>query len=182
MDSAAQVLVDSVEPGEMKIQINQTSHLELQLALVTDSQSLQSSLADQAANISLQLSEEENSGAVVVLKSYKTLGCIINAQQSCSSPRISSKQVNSLVVGADVYQHRQEERRERKEKVEKISVEITFSHVFPGSQYNLSQVGDTYNFPCMEVNYPYATKNQRGAISQVGGILRSEATSSGLWM
>ena len=96
----------------MKIKINQSSHVELQLSLVTDTQSLQSSLADQAANISLQLSEEEHSESVVILKSYKNLGCIINAQKSCSSPRISSKQVNSLVVGADVYQDSQEERRE----------------------------------------------------------------------
>ena len=144
VDSAARVLVDSVvgsqEGEEMEIKIKETSHLELQVSLVTDTQSLQSSLADQAANISLQLSEEEHSESVVILKSYKNLGCIINAQRSCSSPRISSKQVNSLVVGADVYQHSPEERRERKEQVHNISVEITFSHVFPGSQYSLSGV------------------------------------------
>ena len=39
-------------------------------------------------------------------------------------------------------------------------------------------------FPCMEANYPYAIKNQRGAskIPLVGGILRSKAPSRGLWM
>ena len=39
-------------------------------------------------------------------------------------------------------------------------------------------------FPCMEANYSYAIKNQRGAskIPLVGGILRSKAPSRGLWM
>ena len=55
-----------------------------------DTTSLQSSLADQAANISLWLSEGEHSESVVILKSYKNLGCIINAEKSCSSPRIST--------------------------------------------------------------------------------------------
>ena len=36
-------------------------------------------------------------------------------------------------------------------------------------------------FPCMEANYPYAIKNQRGASKYVG-ILRSKAPSMGLWM
>ena len=142
VDRAARVLVDSVveSPGEQEEL--KTSHVELQLALVREnSPSLQSSLADRAANISLQLTGEQTAGppgqSVVVLKSYKNLGCIINAQSSCSAPRISGKQVNSLVVGADVYQDRQEE---GKEKVHNISVEITFSHVFPGSQYSLSGV------------------------------------------
>ena len=39
-------------------------------------------------------------------------------------------------------------------------------------------------FPCMEANYPYAIKNQRGASKKplVGGFLRSKAPSRGLWM
>ena len=39
-------------------------------------------------------------------------------------------------------------------------------------------------FPCMEANYPYAIKNQRGASKKplVGGFLRSKAPSRGLWI
>ena len=41
-----------------------------------------------------------------------------------------------------------------------------------------------WTFPCMEANYPYAIKNQRGASQKplVGGFLRSKAPSRGLWM
>ena len=36
-------------------------------------------------------------------------------------------------------------------------------------------------FPCMEANYPYAIKNQRGASKKplVGGFLRSKTPSRG---
>ena len=39
-------------------------------------------------------------------------------------------------------------------------------------------------FPCMEADYPYTIKNQRGASKKplVGGFLRSKAPSRGLWM
>ena len=39
-------------------------------------------------------------------------------------------QVNSRIVGADIYQS-------RRSVVENISVEITFAHLFPGSEYSL---------------------------------------------
>ena len=55
------------------------------------------------------------------------------------------------------------------------------------------EFGDSYSiligaynrpFPCMEANYSYAIKNQRGAskIPSHWGILRSKAPSRGLWM
>ena len=97
VDTAAKFLVESVKEEEVErdIQIKPTEHVELQLKLVTSSQ-LESSLADQAARISLQLTKEEErtDKSLVVLKSYKNLGCIINAQKSCQSPKISSKQVS----------------------------------------------------------------------------------------
>ena len=102
VDNAAQYLVDRVqggqeEPGE--IHVTATEHVELQLKLVTESR-LETSLADNAATISLQLSEEANTTdkSVVILKSYKNLGCIINAQKSCESPKISSKQVSCKLL------------------------------------------------------------------------------------
>ena len=39
-------------------------------------------------------------------------------------------QVNSRIVGADIYQS-------RRSVVENVSVEITFAHLFPGSEYSL---------------------------------------------
>ena len=39
-------------------------------------------------------------------------------------------QVNSRIVGADIYQS-------RRSVVANISVEITFAHLFPGSEYSL---------------------------------------------
>ena len=97
VDTAAKFLVESVKEEEVErdIEIKPTEHVELQLKLVTSSQ-LESSLADQAARISLQLTKEEErtDKSLVVLKSYKNLGCIINAQKSCQSPKISSKQVS----------------------------------------------------------------------------------------
>ena len=102
VDSAAHYLVERVREEGGDIEITPTEHVELQLKLVTDSQ-LSSSLGDEAAVISLQLSEETNrtDKSLVVLKSYKNLGCIINAQKSCESPKISSKQVSCIISPRD---------------------------------------------------------------------------------
>ena len=93
LDSAAQVLVEKIqnEPEEnSEFVIKTTENVQLQVKHVKESQ-IKSKLGPKS-EISLKIAQEnQTADAVVVLKSYENLGCILNGQKNCQNPSSKSK-------------------------------------------------------------------------------------------
>ena len=137
LDNAAKQLVDNLEETTSNIAIENTEHVNLQLKVVNHSDT-ENIFGIEGSKLSLKISNSDNKvkngTSLVVLKSYNNLGCIINRQKSCDSPKeMGKKQVNSKVIGADVYKN-------SKEVKSNIEVIISFKHVFNGNDFDLSAI------------------------------------------
>ena len=100
LDSAAQVLVEKIQKESEKDEfvIKTTENVQLQVKHVTESQIV--SKLGTKSEISLKIAQSnQTADAVVVLKSYENLGCILNGQKNCQNPsRKSKKQVLTKYV------------------------------------------------------------------------------------
>lgn len=94
LDSAARYLVSSVNSSNTVIEA--TENIQLEIKELLEESQLTSKLGQTKSEISLKLSSKEND-TVVVLKTFKNLGCILNGQKSCQKPNSIKKQVNSQV-------------------------------------------------------------------------------------
>lgn len=137
LDNAARQMVNNLKGNTSSLVIEHTEHVNLQLKVVNHS-AKETKFGIEGSKLSLKISDTgervKNETSMVVLKSYNNLGCIINRQKSCNAPKkMGEKQVNSKVIGADVYQNS----REVKSNVEVV---ISFKHVFNGNDFDLSAI------------------------------------------
>ena len=105
VDRAALTMARTLGAGRL---LQSDTSQGVQLTLVRQEGGQAHSFQGQGASLSLSLEEEEEGeeeDRLIVFKSYRDLGCILNRQESCSSPpRLGEgRRVNSRVVGADMY-------------------------------------------------------------------------------
>ena len=137
LDNAAKQMVDNLKESTDTLVIENTEHVNLQLKVVNHSE-IATEFGIEGSKLSLKINDDgdkvKNERSLVVLKSYNNLGCIINRQKSCDTPiQMGPKQVNSKVIGADVY-------KDSKEVRSNVEVVISFQHVFNGNDFDLSAI------------------------------------------
>jgi len=134
LDNAAKQLVDNLKDTTSSLTIEHTENVNIQVKVVNHSDT-ETKFGIQGSKLSLKIGDNENNEtSLVVLKSYNNLGCIINRQKTCESPNeMGMKQVNSKVIGADVYKN-------SKEVKTNVDVVIIFEHVFKGNDFDLSSI------------------------------------------
>ena len=94
VDSAARYLVSTVNSSNTVIEA--TENIQLEIKDLSEQSQLTSKLGQTKSEISVKLPSKAND-TVVVLKTFKNLGCILNGQKSCHVPSSVKKQVNSQV-------------------------------------------------------------------------------------
>ena len=128
VDRAARTMGEHLDPDATKLSSEGAGGLQLELVLIREEEKEEKhSFTGEGAQLTLTHEQNEKQEKLIVFKSYRDLGCILNRQASCSDPPMvgEGRRVNSRVVGADMYLGEA-----RKEVTHGLSVSILFEHTF----------------------------------------------------
>lgn len=128
VDRAARTMGENLDPEATKLSSEGAGGLQLELVLISEEeQEEEHSFTGEGAQLVLTHEQKEKQEKLIVFKSYRDLGCILNRQASCTDPPMvgEGRRVNSRVVGADMYLGEA-----RKEVTHGLSVSILFEHTF----------------------------------------------------
>ena len=120
---------ENLDPEATKLSSEGAGGLQLELVLIREEEKEEEhSFRGEGAHLILTHEQDQiTQEKLIVFKSYRDLGCILNRQTSCSDPPVvgEGRRVNSRVVGADMYLGEA-----RKEVTHGLSVSILFEHTF----------------------------------------------------
>ena len=137
VDRAARTMGEHLDPEATKLSSGGAGGLQLELVLIREEEKEEEHrfTGEGAQLILTHEQKEEKQEKLIVFKSYRDLGCILNRQASCSDPPMvgEGRRVNSRVVGADMYLGEA-----RKEVTHGLSVSILFEHTFGEEHVSLS--------------------------------------------
>lgn len=104
VDRAARTMGSHLKPGTSSLRSEGEGGVQLELVVATEEEQ-EHRWSGEGADLSISLEQQSSQSKLLVFKSYRDLGCILNRQLSCSSPPVlgESRRVNSRVVGADLY-------------------------------------------------------------------------------
>ena len=127
VDIAARNMGEHLDPEASKLSSEGAGGLQLELVLIREEEEKEHSFRGEGAQLILTHEQKDKQEKLIVFKSYRDLGCILNRQASCSEPPMvgEGRRVNSRVVGADMYLGEA-----RKEVTHGLSVSILFEHTF----------------------------------------------------
>ena len=129
VDRAARTMGENLDPEATKLSSEGAGGLQLELVLIREEEKEEEhSFRGEGAHLILTHEQDQiTQEKLIVFKSYRDLGCILNRQASCSDPPVvgEGRRVNSRVVGADMYLGEA-----RKEVTRGLSVSILFEHTF----------------------------------------------------
>merc|ERR1719228_2927143 len=94
---------EHLDPEATKLSSEGAGGLQLELLLISGEE--KHSFTGEGAQLILTHEQKEKEEKLIVFKSYRDLGCILNRQASCSDPPAvgEGRRVNSRVVGANLY-------------------------------------------------------------------------------
>ena len=144
VDQAALTMGEHLDPDVTKLSSEGVGGLQLELLLIREEEKEDKvSFRGEGAQLILTHDKEEKQEKLVVFKSYRDLGCILNRQASCSDPPMvgEGRRVNSRVVGADLYLGEA-----RTEVTHGLSVSILFEHTFGEEHVSKTYVGLPLSF------------------------------------
>ena len=106
--------MENIKETTSSVIVENTEHVNLQLQVVNESQE-ETNFGIEGSNLSLTINnydeEVKNETSLVVLKSYNNLHCILNREKFSDAPlKLVTKQLNSKVIGADLYKNSKEVR------------------------------------------------------------------------
>jgi hypothetical protein len=104
VDRAARTMGEHLAPDSPGLKSDGAGGVALELVVVGEGEQ-EHHFTGEGAKLSLHLQpEEEGEHQLIVFKSYRDLGCILNRQPDCTLPPAGEgHRVNSRVVGADLY-------------------------------------------------------------------------------
>ena len=145
VDRAARTMGEHLDP-EMatKLSSKGAGGIKLELVLISEEEEEEDQLSftGDGAQLILTHEQKEKEEKLIVFKSYRDLGCILNRQASCSDPPTvgEGRRVNSRVVGADLYLGEA-----RREVTQGLSVSILFEHTFGEEHVSLQAYMSLYS-------------------------------------